>query len=143
MKMDKPLPGMDKRKSKAESLYLKKEQEPEEERGRRPRESGTVVYYDGPFFAQIPQELIRDPIIPHAAVRLWGIYHTYAQNTKDLKLNPLTFVSQETVAKDMGVHRNRVSYWTRYLEREGWLTVIRRGLNKSNVIILHGRRKKG
>ena len=139
--MKEPIPGMDRRKSKVESLYLKeigrREEEAEEPRPQR----GALVRIDYPHFAQVPQALIRDPEIPHAAVRLYGIYHTYAQNTKDLRNRPSPFVSQKKIAKDMGIHRNRISYWTQYLHGKGWLTIKRRGWNRSNEIMLHGKRK--
>ncbi len=143
MKNDEPIPGMDKRKSKAQSLYLKEawqwfEEAPGEERGSR---WGYSVRTDYPHFAQIPQALIRDPNIPHAAIRLYGIYHSYTEN-KDLRNRPNPFVSQERVARNMGIGRDRVSYWTNFLKKEGWLTIRRRGLNKTNEIILHGRRRR-
>jgi len=144
--LKEPIPGMSKNKSKSESLYLQhkgewyEENQAENKRGR----GGVIVFVDRFYYAMIPQELIRDPNAPHAAVRLFGVYHTYAhrENTKDLMKNPVTFASQERIAKDVGIHRTRVSFWTRYLEKEGWITVIRRGWNKSNIIILHGRKKR-
>ena len=142
--MKEPTPGMDKRKSKAESLYLKGEREwYEREPGEEARpQSGYSVRTDYPYFAQIPQALIRDAEIKHAAVRLYGIYHTYAQNTKDLRDKPSPFVSQERIARDMGIHRNRISYWTQYLHGKGWLTIKRKGWNRSNVVTLHGEKKR-
>lgn len=137
--MKKPTPGMDKRKSKAESLYLRGiEEEPRE--NTRPQR-GYSVRTDYPLFAQTPQELMRDPNMPDAAVRLYGVYHTYAPN-KDLRNRPDTFVSQATIAKDMGKGRDRVSYWTQYLHEKGWLTIKKRGQGNTNIIILHAKKKR-
>lgn len=126
---------MDKRKSKAESLYLQNKEELLEEENK-----GTAVFWEGPYYAQIPEDLVRDSKIPHAAVRLYGIYHTFAQS-KRLMSNPRTFVSQETIAKCMGVNYVRVSIWTKHLEDTGWLAINRRGQGKSNIIILHSRKR--
>ena len=140
--MKEPIAGMDKRKSKAESLYLKGEREwYEGEPGENTRpQRGYSVRTDYPHFAQIPQALIRDPKIKHAAKVLYGIYHTYAQN-KDLKNGADTFVSQARVARDMGKGRDRVSHWTQYLHKKGWLRIRPRQGN-TNIIILHGKMKR-
>jgi len=99
------------------------------------------IQTDYPLFAQIPQDLLRDPNMPDSAVRLYGVYHTYAPR-KDLRDRPDTFVSQETIAGVMGKSRKRVSYWTRYIHEKGWVTIERRGLTKSNIITLHAKQKK-
>lgn len=113
-----------------------------EEPGEETRpQRGYAIRTDYPHFAQIPQALIRDPKIKHAAVRLYGIYHTYAQNTKDLNGRPSPYVSQEKVARNMGIRRDRVSYWTKELESKGWLR-IRARLGNTNIIILHGKMKR-
>jgi hypothetical protein len=140
----KPIAGMDKTRSKAVSLYLKNErewhaEETDEEQARRDR--SLTVLYDGPYFALIPQDLLRDPEMPHAAVRLWALYHSYSQNTKDLRHRPATFVGQEVLSHDMGIDRHQITRHTRVLEQNGWLDSVRRGLGKTNLIVLRGRKR--
>lgn len=144
--MKEPIPGMDKRKSKNELLYLqaKNEQHQKElakQSGRKSRRQETAIFYDGLYFAQTPQALIRNPNISHAAVRLYGIYHTYSQNKKLIN-QPSTFVSQERLASNMGASRVTIWKLTKILENEGWLIIKRRGLNMTNIIILHSRKKR-
>lgn len=140
--IDKPLAGMDVRKSKMESLFCQAgtqyEEQEVEARGRR----GTVVVRQNwPLFGQTPQALVRDPKIPAQAKALYSLYHTYCQ-TKELPDSPDTFVQQKTLAENMGWHYNSVYHYQKVLEETGWITVKHRGLNKSNLIILHGRRRR-
>jgi len=102
---------------------------------------GQIVVFDGILYGQIPQQLLRDPNIPHAAKVLYGIYHTFAREKK-LKDEPQTFVSQKTVGSYMGLHPDRVGLHAHLLQTEGWLTVSRRGMMKSNIITLHEKRRK-
>ncbi len=66
--------------------------------------------------------------------------HSYA-NPKELMLNPKTFVSIATLAKDVGLERKRIIHWIKHLEEEGWITVKRRGFNLSNWYVLHSKKK--
>lgn len=92
----------------------------------------------GPFFGQIPQDLIRDPDIPIPARLLYGVYHTYAKK-KDLKKEDVwTYVSQKELAKVLGCCIQSVSDWTGILKETGWISVTRR-MNKSNLVYLHGK----
>lgn len=131
------------RKQKIESLFCQAQYEDyeiktREQRGRR----GTVVItQDWPLFSQTPQALVRNPKIPAQAKALFSQYHTYSA-PKELSDEPNTFVSQKTVAKDMGWHVNSVYHYQKVLEEAGWITVKHRGLNKSNLIILHGRKRR-
>jgi hypothetical protein len=136
-------PVVGKVKSKAEELYL--QQPPGEEDlpdwlRQRHEDKGAVVYYDWPKFGQIPQQLLRDPEIQPAAKGLFGLLHTYSQH-KSLLKKPTTFVSQARLAGDMGLHINTIGRILKHLKEKGWLSIKRRGLNKSNVYILHGRRR--
>ena len=103
---------------------------------------GMAVYFDAPYFAQIPQALIRDPEVSDGLKVLYGLYHSYAANTKDLALRPASLVTQEMLAANQSVHRRTIIRRTQKLEALGWLTVVRRGLNQSNAVILHGRRAR-
>jgi hypothetical protein len=136
-------PVVGKAKSKAEELYLQEppgEDELPDWLRERNDDKGAVVYYDWSHFGQIPQELLRDPKIQPTAKALFGLLHTYSQH-KNLAKKPTTFVSQDTLAQDMGLHINAIGRLLKHLKEKGWLSVKRRGLTKSNVYILHGRRK--
>ena len=76
-KSDKPYPGMDKRKSKKETPYLKEkkewwEEEAEEENIQRQ----TAVFFDGVFYGQTPIDLLRDPSIKPQLKALYPVYHS-------------------------------------------------------------------
>ena len=111
-----------------------------ENEGRRTR-GGMEIAQDWPLFGQTPQALVRDSKYPAQAKALYCLYHTYSA-PKELSEKPDTFVSQKTLAQNMGWHYNNVSHYEKVLEEAGWITVKRRGFNQSNLIILHGRRKR-
>jgi len=90
-------------------------------------------------FAQIPSELIKNPKVSKAGRLLFGIYHSYSPQ-KDLKKNPnKIFVSQRSLAKDLGCQVRYIKDLQKELEREGWISVKRR---KTNFITLHSKPKK-
>jgi hypothetical protein len=107
----------------------------------RRRGQGFEIIHDEPYFGKIPQELLRAQTIRPAPKALFGLCHTYGRN-KMLNQNPTRYVTQETLARDMGVTTRTIRTWIKELEEKGWVTVIRRGLNKPNIIILHGERKR-
>lgn len=74
------------------------------------------------FHSQIPHELLCDPDISHAAVRLYAVYHKFCK-FKDLTKKPTTFVGRKTIGKHMGVSEVYIWKLTRLLERKGWLDV--------------------
>lgn len=100
---------------------------------------GTTIFLEY-YFAQIPTELIRCSEISRGARLTYGVYHSYAQE-KRLMEKPRTFVSQKTLARDLGCVVSTVSKWTKELKAEGWIKIFRRGW-KSSVIILHAKAKK-
>lgn len=104
---------------------------------RRPQ---TAIVYDGPYFAMIPQALIRDPYIHSTAKALFALYHSYSQK-KELGERVLAYVSQKTLAENLGVTTRTIISVTKTLEQKRWVSVHRRGLNESNIILLHGRKK--
>lgn len=88
------------------------------------------------FHSQIPHELLCDPDIPHAAVRIYAIYHKFCK-VKDLSNKPTTFVSRKTIGKHMGVSEVYIWKLRKLLEHKGWINVkVRKG--KSNIITLYG-----
>jgi len=125
--MDKPYPGMDKRKSKSEELFLK-EKSPE----------GPIIRkYKYPKFGQVPQELLRNPEIKLQSKAIYGILHTIAEE-KNLIENPTIWKSGVSIAKDFaGVSKDTYKRCIVELKKYGWVTSIRRGLGKSNIILLH------
>lgn len=125
MKMDKPYPGMDKRKSKSEELFLK--------------EKNPIVklYRHYPKFGQIPQNLLRNPKILLQDKAMYGILHTIAKE-KDLTEEPTIFQSGVSISRDFaGVNKDTFSRSINRLAEYGWVTNIRRGLGKANIIILN------
>ncbi len=142
-KTDKPYPGMDKRKSKAESLHLKEkkelwEEEPEEDNIKRQ----TAVFFDGVIYGQTPKDLLKDPSNKPQLKALYPVYHLHCK-VKHLNSNPCTFISQERIGREyFGWTQQTVSYWTIKIEDAGWCTIIRQGQGHSNIIVLHDRKGK-
>lgn len=129
-----PIPGMG-QKSKAEALYLEKREWNEEEPNTRHQ---TAVFTTAPLFAQVPVLLLLDPKIQPQPKTLYAVYHSFCV-TKQLDENPITFVSQRRIGIEyLGFTQQAISRWTKILEKEGWLSIIRQGQGRSNIIILHG-----
>lgn len=129
--------GMDLRKSKAESLYLK---DKDWWQGEENQNKG-AVFFDSVHFGMIPVELLRDPKIKPQAKAVYGLMHSYSQ-PKKLINKPQTFVSQQRLAEESGLSVDRIRYWQKVLEQKGWMKSLRRGLNKTNYYILYARKKK-
>ena len=83
------------------------------------------------FFGQVPIDLLRDSNIALQPKAIYALLHSYSQ-PKALVSSPKTFVSQKKLAKDAKISISRLRFWIKNLEDLGWLTVKRRGLNKSN-----------
>lgn len=121
---DKPYPGMG-NVSKAEGLYLQEEEKQED--------NDIAIITRRPPYAKIPFDLIRDSSIIRPARFLYAMYDSFADN----KLH-FTFTGQERIAKALGLKSVvTVSRLTTILKEAGWITVIKRGLGKPNIIILH------
>lgn len=129
------------RKQKIESLFCEAPYQDFEIEVRGEQRGMDSIRHDWPsLFGQTPQALVRNPKIPAQAKALYCDYHTYS-SPKELADSPDTYVSQERIARDMGWHYNTVSHYQKVLEEWGWITVKHRA-NKSNLIILHGRRRR-
>ena len=102
---------------------------------------GYTIQTDQPHYGQIPQALLKDPNAPHPAVRLYGVLHTW-EGEKRLDKRMFRSVTQEQLGRDMGIHRNQVRHWMRWLEKEGWIEIRPQGLNKPHIIVLFGRKQK-
>jgi len=99
-----------------------------------------AIFTDEPHYGKAPTKFLRDPRIPLQPKAIFSIMHTYA-NPKEFILNPKTFVSLKTLMKDTGMKRTQLIYWINFLEEQGWLTKKRRGMNMSNNITLHWRKR--
>ena len=135
---------MDKRKSKAESLYLKKKEwwEEEDKKARENIQRQTAGFYSGEYFAQTPAGLLCDPTIRPFIKTLYAVYHLHCP-TKNIAANPCTFVSQKRIGREyLGCSQQAVSKGTIKLEEEGWCTILPLGKGRSNIIILHDRKGK-
>ena len=102
---------------------------------------GMQIVSDFPFYARIPQNLIRNPTMTIQARITFGICHTFCRE-KILNEGSNTFASLETIGKMLGRHSTNVSRYLRELHNSGWITVLRRGLNKTNIIILHEKQQR-
>jgi len=93
------------------------------------------------YYAIIPQALIRDPNVSIPARLSFGLCHSFSKE-KDLKKGSNSFLSLATLGKMLGRHPVNASRYLKELERAGWITIIHRGLTKTNIIILHARRRR-
>jgi len=140
--MDKPIAGMDKRKSKAESLYLKGEKEWYEREPGENIQRQTALFFAGTYYGQTPIDLLHDPKIRLLPKVLYSIYHAHCK-VKPLELNPCTFISQKRIGREyLGYTQQAVSKATIELERSKWCTIIPLGQGRSNIIVLHDRKGK-
>jgi len=140
--MKEPTPGMGKRKSKAESLYLKEEGEWYEGEPGEDIQRQTAVFFTGVFYGQTPIDLLHDLSVKPIPKVLFAIYHAHC-GVKFLEANPCTFVSQKRISREyLGCTQQAVSKGTIELRDKGWCTIIRLGQGHSNIIILHDRKGK-
>ncbi len=94
------------------------------------------VYSTWPKFAIIPLELLRDNTISPTARLVYALYHSYCSQ-KSMSKESSTFVSQQRLANDLGKSRSFATNASGELVRNGWISVIRRGQGKSNIVVLH------
>jgi len=122
--MEEPIAGMDKRKSKAESLYLKGEREWYEGEPEENIQRQTAVFFTGEFYGQTPISLLKDPKIRLLPKVLYSIYHAHCK-VKPLELNPCTFISQKRIGREyLEYSQQAVSKGTIELEKVGWCTIL-------------------
>jgi len=120
---DEPYPGMG-NVSKTEGLYLQKKEEK--------KNNHVAIFSRRTPFGGGPVEMIRDKSVIVPARFLYVMYDSFADN----KLH-FTFASQKKIAEAIPRKVEAVSRLTKMLKETGWITVIRRGLGKPNIIILH------
>jgi hypothetical protein len=101
--------------------------------------SGVFKDFDVPT-ARVPFELLRDFEVRDKAVRLYGIYFEEADNWRGYEPKRVKRIRQREWADRLGCKPETVSILTTELHDRGWLSRKRTG--RSNIIILHGRRKR-
>lgn len=91
------------------------------------------------LFSQVPHGLLCDPTVPHAAVRLFALYHKFCK-VKNLRKNPTTFVGKKAIGKYMGASQWYIWHNTKLLEQKGWLSITHHK-GTSNKITLFNKPK--
>lgn len=123
--MEKCFLGME-GESKAEDLYLEKDKD---------RKGKTYHSFVSriPKWSAIPHDLAHDSKLSVHARMLYVVCATFA----DSNLGH-TFSGAKRIGRYMGnVSESRCSQLFRELDEAGWITRIRRGLNKTNITVLH------
>lgn len=87
------------------------------------------VLRDG--FTQIPNFVLRSPILSVGAKVVYAMFLSYAWH------NESCFPGQERLAEDIGMSRSRVTEFVGELEDAGFITIQRRGLGKTNLYTIH------
>ena len=67
---------------------------------------------------------------------VYALYHSYCSQ-KSMSKKSSTFVGQQRLANELGKSRSFTTRATSELVRNGWISVIRRGQGKSNIVVLH------
>lgn len=138
--MEKPIPGMNP-DSKAESLYLQKSKKDSKsqksKKTKRQTKGFQAIFFDEPFFGKIPEPLLRDTDVSLQAKCIYAIYHLHA-NQKRLSAGSYSFPSQKRIAENFaGISIRYSQKLIKELITKGWITSIKLGLGKPNIIILH------
>lgn len=81
-------------------------------------------------FTQVPNFILRSTTLTAGAKLAYALFLSYAWGQESC------FPGQERLAQDMGLNRSTVTSYVRELERNGYLTVQRRGLGMTNLYIL-------
>ena len=93
-----------------------------------------IIAYRGPAkrkgFAQIPNVVLLDHSLSHAAKVLYGVMVGYAMQQEAFETD------QAAIARDLGYSDRSVRSWMKELLDSGLLTIQRRGLNQPNVYFI-------
>ncbi len=81
-------------------------------------------------YVRLPVRVLRQMGLSHGAIVLYGILLDYAGTKK------ICWPAADTLAADLGVHRNTVHMHTRKLEQAGLIAVKRHGKGKGNTYAL-------
>jgi biotin operon repressor len=89
------------------------------------------------FFSIAPTNLVKSKLVSNAAVRLYLLYHSHCPMKHIEKGFSRTFVSQSTLAEELGCDERTIQRRQKELEQAGWISVRPgKGLS-SNTITLH------
>lgn len=138
--MENPILGM-KGDSKAEDLHLqkpvKKPKKSKPKKKARQSESRQAIFIDEPLFGKIPEPLLRDIKVSPQARFIYAVYHLHAHQ-KHICVGSYSFPSQERIASEyVGVSPRYLRKLIAELKSKGWITTIKLGLGRPNIIVLH------
>lgn len=117
---NEPYAGMGK-VSKSEGLYLKNEKKPQ-----------TAFYLAGDQWASVPVALMDDPSSVPNDYLIYLVINSFVD-----RATGTAFPTQERLTKRTKRCVRVIRESIQHLVDIGWATKIRRGLNKSNITILH------
>ena len=116
-----PYAGMGK-VSKAKGLYLKNE-----------KKSQTAFYLAGNQFATVPMTLILDREALANDLLIYLSVNSFVDRETGTAFPTQEKIAERAKRRDVRTIRNGINH----LAKIGWATKIQRGLNKSNIVILH------
>ena len=97
-------------------------------------ETNDPVVADG--FTQVPNFILKNKNLTVGEKMTFAMFLSYTWH------NDYCFPGQEKLADDIGVARRSVSTFVKGLEKKGFLTILRRGLGKTNIYTLKYRVQK-
>jgi len=89
----------------------------------------------GPYYAQIPIELLSDKSVSPGAKCQYAAYHSFSKQ-KNLSKSCQTFASQRRVADFLRLGVRQVIRNQAELQKKGWIHVKKRGGTATNIITL-------
>ena len=89
----------------------------------------------GPYYAQIPKDLLTDSEVSFGAKCQYAAYHSFSKQ-KNLSDSCQTFVSQSKLAKFLNITKRQVVRNQKELFEQGWIQVKKRGGTSTNIITL-------
>lgn len=84
-------------------------------------------------FTQVPNYILRSKNLSVGAKLTYAMLLSYAWQ------NDFCFPGQETLAEHMGVSKRSVVTFIKELDKTGFVTVKRQGLNRTNLYTLHAK----
>lgn len=84
-------------------------------------------------FTQVPNVILKSTKLSVGAKLAYAMLLSYAWQ------NDHCFPGQDTLAEDMGVSKRSVVSFIKELDRTGYVTVKRQGLNRPNLYTLHAK----
>ena len=87
-------------------------------------------------FTQVPNHILRSKTLSVGAKLTYAMLLSYAWQ------NDFCFPGQQTLADHMGVSKRSVVTFIKELDKTGFVTVKRQGLNRPNLYTLHAKVKR-